>query len=400
MGYELLGKIIELSGYNRSLEERFKKVARLIAEGLGFNSCAIYRWDRSSKQFIRIALAGLRAQSVDRYAKKEGLCCWVRRHMKALKIDRQDARQTCWNDIEDKALKGFKTVIVVPIKDEKDVFGVIYLRSKERMTLRGKKKDVLQVVAKLLCFFIKCDIDYRRLKETYTKLKQMQSRLNNAERLMALGELSATLAHEIKNPLVSIGGFASRLKRRLCSGTPEHIYVEHIVKEVSKLEEIINDILHFTEDRSLKFKPEELNRLLEEALEGLLEICKRHSIKVERRLSADEIYVMADGGQLKIAFDNVIINAIQSMEGGGTLTLKTYTKGRWAYVEIADTGGGIEPHLIGNIFNPFFTTRKGGTGLGLPITHKIVTRHKGHIDVANDYGKGITFTIRLPLTES
>ncbi len=399
MGYELLGKIIELSGYNKSLEERFKKVARHVANELGFDSCTIYKLNREDNTFTRLANSGARKSIVNMYGKKEGLCSWVRKNRKTLQIYNPDTQNILWNGIEDRAMKGFKTVVVSPIKDESHIYGAIYLRAKNKTTLTERKKNILHVVAKLLCFFIKCDIDYKRLKRTYTKLKEMQTRLSNAEKLMALGELSATLAHEIKNPLVSIGGLAARLQKKLPESSPEYIYVEHIVKEVTKLEEIINDILHFTEDRTLKFTPVELNNIVEEAILGFEEICRRNSIKVEKLFSTDPIPVMADTGQLKIAFDNIIINAIQSMEGGGTLTITTYRKKKWAHVEIKDTGGGIEPHLIGNIFNPFFTTRKGGTGLGLPITHKIVTRHKGHIDVANEYGKGITFTIRLPLTD-
>ncbi len=400
MGYELLGKIIELSAYNRSLEERFRKVARLTAQELGFDSCIIYGWNREDNTFTKLATSGARKSVINMYGHKEGLCSWVKRNRKTLQIHNPDPRNILWNQIEDRGIKGFKTIVVSPIKDESHLYGVIYLKAGDRLSLAERKKNILNVVARLLCFFIKCDIDYKRLKRTYTKLKEMQARLGNAEKLMALGELSATLAHEIKNPLVSIGGLATRLQKKLSKDSPEYIYVEHIVKEVTKLEDIINDILHFTEDRTLKFTAEKLDSIVEEAIKGFEDICRRNSIKVEKLFSQEPISVIADAGQLKIALDNIIINAIQSMEGGGTLSITTYRRRRWAHVEIKDTGGGIEPHLIGNIFNPFFTTRKGGTGLGLPITHKIVTRHKGHIDVANEYGKGITFTIRLPLTDS
>ena len=121
---------------------------------------------------------------------------------------------------------------------------------------------------------------------------------------------------------------------------------------------------------------------------------------MRKSLSQEPLPIMADEEQLKIAFDNLIANAIESMDSGGTLSVSTARNGDWVTVEITDSGGGIEPELVSGIFDPFVTTKEHGTGLGLPITRKIIMRHRGSIDVANDYGRGTTFRVKLPSADS
>jgi CheY-like chemotaxis protein len=234
------------------------------------------------------------------------------------------------------------------------------------------------------------------LKTTYTRLKDTQTKLLQAEKLIVLGELSANLAHEIKNPLVSIGGFASRLKKKIEPDSPLLFYVDYILTEVARLEELMDGILGYTMDKGVIFSTEDVNSIVEEALSFFSEAFHNHKIEVIKGFTPEPLSVMSDRQQLKIAFDNLFANAIQSMEGGGILTVQTLRTEDWVVVDVTDNGGGIDPRLIGNIFNPFFTTKKYGTGLGLDITHKIISKHKGHIDVENHVGQGVTFSVKLP----
>jgi signal transduction histidine kinase len=238
------------------------------------------------------------------------------------------------------------------------------------------------------------------LKNTYTRLKDTQTKLLQAEKLIVLGELSANLAHEIKNPLVSIGGFASRLKKKIEPDSPLLFYVDYILNEVARLEELMDGILGYTMDKGVIFSTEDVNTIVEEALSFFSEAFHNHKIEIIKGFTPEPLSVMSDRQQLKIALDNLIANAIQSMEGGGTLTVQTSSTEDWVVVDVTDSGGGIDPRLIGNIFNPFFTTKKYGTGLGLDITHKIISKHKGHIDVENHVGQGVTFSVKLPNVES
>ena len=126
---------------------------------------------------------------------------------------------------------------------------------------------------------------------------------------------------------------------------------------------------------------------------------KVSGINVVKSLSVNMPRVEIDRQQLKLVFSNLLANAIQAMENGGTLTIKTRHEDNWVITEINDTGGGIDPAIIGNIFNPFYTTKERGTGLGLAITHSIITNHKGMIEVNNNLGVGVTFVVKLPVAD-
>jgi signal transduction histidine kinase len=211
---------------------------------------------------------------------------------------------------------------------------------------------------------------------------------------MALGELSATLAHEIRTPLVNIGGFTARLRKELGAKSCGK-YIDQMSKEVTRLESIINDILSVADERKLNLKPHSVSALITGPIELFKDSCANHNIKVEVKLTNSASLIMADIEQIRIAFDNLIANAIQSMDKGGRLTISNRKKGDFTVITISDSGGGIPSELMGDIFNPFFTTKERGTGLGLTITHKIVARHGGWIEAANNTTRGVSFTVGL-----
>lgn len=244
---------------------------------------------------------------------------------------------------------------------------------------------------------------YANLQEMNTQLLQTQSRLIQSEKLAALGELVVSISHEIKNPLVSIGGFARRLERNFQENSPEKKYARIILKEVGRLENILNSTLAYSREVSFPFQSCELNRLIEEALALLEEEISERNIILHRDFSSHIPPLLCDPPQLKQVFLNLLVNSIQAIGHDGELTVKTCLKEekkrRLAQVEVRDTGGGIPPEILENIFNPFFTTKQEGTGLGLAIAHKIISQHKGKIEVINQPGIGATFLVQLPLSE-
>ncbi|MBI5598704.1 MAG: hypothetical protein HY890_03080 [Deltaproteobacteria bacterium] len=398
MGYDILSRVIELTDSDFALDVKLRKVAGLLARQLPVDGCEVYLWDRKDRRFR--ATAHGRGGAVEAYGEKQGLPGRVKKTGRAIEVSKKDPESCRGGGVEDMGLRGFRGAMVYPLRDGKEWYGVLYLKTERKSLLPGRRKKMIGVISKQIASSIKSERNYVRLRNAYNKLKDLQVRLVNAEKLMALGELSASLAHEIRNPLVSIGGFAARLRKKIEPGSPHLPYVEHISKQVTRLEEIINDILNFAEHREMKLNVAEVNAVVEDALWLFEEACHNQKIKVVKALSKEPMPVVADAHQLKIAFDNLIANAIQSMEHGGKLTVRTRRENDLGVVDITDSGGGIEPGIIGNIFNPFFTTKKTGTGLGLTITHKIITRHRGVIDVANDYGRGITFTVKLPCTDA
>jgi len=244
---------------------------------------------------------------------------------------------------------------------------------------------------------------YRNLEEVHQELKETQTFLVHLEKMVALGEMSTTIAHEIKNPLTSIGGFARRLDRAISEESQEKKYTQTIIKEVSRLEKILNDLLNYTREESLVFKELDLPDILEESLSMVTEGIRSGGIQLVKEFAEEVPKVIGDSLQLKQAFFNLINNACQAMTERGVLSLRvhSFSKNGSSYikVEVEDTGKGIDPENLHNIFNPFYSTKESRLGLGLPIVHKIITSHRGQIEVDNHPGKGTNFIITLPASE-
>jgi signal transduction histidine kinase len=244
---------------------------------------------------------------------------------------------------------------------------------------------------------------YRNLEEADRELKETQALLVHQEKMVALGELSTHIAHEIKNPLVSIGGFARRLGRAIPDESQEKRYTETIIKEVARLEKILDDIRTYTHDESLAFKEWDLRDIFEESLSMVSEGVHPEGIQLVKQFAEGLPKVKGDYHQLKQAFSNLISNAYQAMNGKGTLSIRIHPISKngssFIRVEVEDTGDGIDPENLPNIFNPFYSTKEARLGLGLPIVHKIITSHHGQIEVDNHPREGVNFIITLPATE-
>ncbi len=227
-----------------------------------------------------------------------------------------------------------------------------------------------------------------------SELKNLRERLIKAERMAALGEVAAKVAHEIRNPLVSLGGFARRLQKKLGKDLKE--YADIIAKEVERLELILNEILSFVKDTRIKKEKINSHKLIEEALSFICPEIEEKKINIIKELE-EPVDLYLDPNRIKEALLNILSNAIQAINNQGSIFIKTYTKNDIYVIEIKDTGYGISTEDMPFIFDPFFTTKKGGTGLGLSITHRIIEEHGGSIDVESKIGEGSVFRISLPL---
>jgi signal transduction histidine kinase len=244
---------------------------------------------------------------------------------------------------------------------------------------------------------------YRNLEEVHQELKEAQTFLVHLEKMVALGEMSTTIAHEIKNPLTSIGGFARRLDRTLPEESQEKKYSQTIIKEVSRLEKVLKDLLSYTRDESLIFKELDLRDVLEESLSMVIEGIRSGRVQLIKEYGEEIPLIKGDSHQLKQTFFNLINNACQAMKERGTLFLRIHPFSKngspHVRVEVEDTGKGIDPENLHNIFNPFYSTRESSLGLGLPIVHKIIASHRGQIEVDNHPGIGVKFIITFPSSE-
>jgi two-component system, NtrC family, sensor kinase len=247
----------------------------------------------------------------------------------------------------------------------------------------------------------------RQVEDRTAALKSAQEVLARSERLASLGQLSASIAHEINNPLSGILTFARLMTRMLEAGSPDEATRAACLKNLSLVQReterctvIVRNLLDFARARPLDLEIIDPVRALEEALSLTQHKMQLQGITVAKKLEGTGA-VNADFGQLRQAFLNVLLNACDATPAGGTLTLESrlLPEKRALEISVADTGVGIAPEHLSRIFDPFFTTKKMGTGLGLSVVYGIVEKHGGSMRVDSRVGRGTTMTIRLPLAE-
>jgi PAS domain S-box-containing protein len=238
------------------------------------------------------------------------------------------------------------------------------------------------------------------IAKNITKTKRLEAELIQSEKLALVGKMSSNIAHEVRNPLVPIGGFARLIHKRLEEDSPLRKHTNIMIKEIDRLERLLHNLLYFTKDIEPVFQPVMINKLIETIIALYKDTCLEKNIKVNTDLSPDIPVTNIDPSCMKQALINIMVNSIHAMPNGGALTIKSSIgkKNRKSYVSISimDTGKGISKDVTKNIFDPFFTTRAHGMGLGLALTKRIVEVHGGEVTVESEEGKGSTFTINIP----
>ena len=241
-------------------------------------------------------------------------------------------------------------------------------------------------------YFFRGSID--QIDEENIKLRE---ELQKSEKLKAVATLAAGMAHEIKNPLTSIKTFNEYLPQKYDDKKFMRKFHKIVGEEVDKINYTVKQLLEFSKPSKLNLKPVDLNKLLSETLELLNNDLLKKNIKVERKLSPLPV-ISVDPSQMKQVFLNLFLNAFDSMETDGVLTITTENKQNQILIKIKDTGCGIEKEDLKHIFDPFFSKKDGGTGLGLSVVHGIIEKHGGNIKVSSTVGKGTTFEIILPIS--
>lgn len=240
----------------------------------------------------------------------------------------------------------------------------------------------------------------RLLTEMYQREKDradvLQDEVRVKERLAALGEMSAGIAHEIRNPLGAIEGFTELLERRVTDPAAKE-WVREILLEVKNLNRIVTQFLTFVREPHLKLEPTDMITLTRAAIDAVLTTENHPKIRLATHFPDKLPPIPIDADLLKQSLVNLIQNGVEAMPDGGDLGIHFETKDPWLLVAISDSGHGIEKNHRDRLFDPFFTTKKEGTGLGLAITHRIIQAHGGKIDVDSLSGKGSCFTVWLPM---
>jgi len=296
---------------------------------------------------------------------------------------------------------GISSFVAVPLVTRNNLIGVIIVDNPfKHQPITDQQLKVLQLFANQAGMAIENTRLYRNLEETHNELQDTRQRLVHGAHLAAIGEMAASISHELKTPLITIGGFAARLGRMLPEDTPQRHYLDTIISESHRLERLLGDILAFSRKPTICFQECKLQRVVKECLDDYAVLLGERKIALEASVPSGSWTVLGDGNQLKQVFINLLVNAQEAMPQGGRLRVALKAGGDGArpcaVVSIADSGGGIPEELLSKIFTPFFTTKRHGTGLGLAIVNRIVQNHGGSLKICNVNG-GAEFQVILPL---
>lgn len=245
---------------------------------------------------------------------------------------------------------------------------------------------------------------YARLQEQFkavnTEMQRLKTQALLADRMKELGEMAASVAHEIRNPLGGIQGYASLLFRDLAGLPEKQKMVEPILEGAKALSRLVDRVLNYSKPLETRLVSTDLGAFVQEVIHLIqVDPCLPPNIEIEKDLLEKPLFVLLDAELMRSALLNLLYNAIQAMPSGGTLSLSISKIKDRAHIAISDTGVGILPEHLDKIFSPFFTTKEKGTGLGLSETYKIVQSHFGTLEVRSKPSKGSTFTLHLPTTE-
>ena len=219
------------------------------------------------------------------------------------------------------------------------------------------------------------------------------------ERLDARGQMAEGVAHEVRNPMVAIGGFARRIRDKLPPGDPLREYAERILKEVRRLETMVEEIVRFKTLMISPYEPVDLRALADRVIEEKRREIEEAGLHLERRYG-DVPEVQGDPRNLRLALANLLDNSVEATPSGGMITVAIEPAGDHVRVEVRDTGRGIPRDELANVFDPFYTTKMAGAGMGLTTVHRIVTRHGGEIDIDSQPGQGTSVVLTLPVRQS
>jgi len=229
------------------------------------------------------------------------------------------------------------------------------------------------------------------------KKEETEQKLQEAERFALMGKMAASIAHEIKNPLGSIKGAAQILNDQTITESEKMEFASIIEKEADRLDSVVKDFLSYSRPSPIHITEVDICQILNKAQKQLRLQADRQGIKLD--LDARPMpTVKADGDKLHQVFLNVILNAIQAMTDGGKIIMRCHESDDNLIIEISDNGPGIRRPDLERIFDPFFSTKSQGTGLGLATARAIIAEHKGTINVESEIGKGAKFTIVLPVS--
>lgn len=394
--------------FNRSLtliadpETLVGSIASRISELFGTDRIIVLRAFSEAGLFTLIFSKGFSTEDLKnvRFSQQDHLAKWLLTNETILVIKNEENVLRYLSSNERGILKQLDVRVCVPLLVLNGLTGLILLSSTdESWSISQEDLSLLQMLMSQATIAFENAYLYQQQRD---RLR----RLYRAERLAAAGQLAASVAHEIRNPLTSIRSTVQYLLGEFDEESPKRELVEAVISEVDRIDRTVDGLLSLT--RTNKFTPERIlfSPLIEQSLLMVRAQAHKQNVDLAYPSFPPGLYVLGDVSQLKQLLLNLMLNSLQAMPDGGRLEIKLEVKGgtlglssvrSWADVEIRDTGCGIPSANLDKIFDPFFTTKQGGTGLGLSTSYAIAKQHSCEIEIDSHEGEGTRVTIRFPL---
>ena len=289
--------------------------------------------------------------------------------------------------------EGIRMMLEVPLAIEDNLVGLIRVYLEEQREFTNDELDFIQTVAE------QCACIIERVQLIENQQTQFDHLATHMDKMSSLGRMAAGIAHEINNPLTGILLFSSNMSKKVEAGGPLEESLQIIIKETQRCKTIIQGLLDFARDREPQKNPADINAIIESAVGIVANEFRLRHVSIENQLAADMVNTLLDKNQIEQVLINLLLNALQAVEENGWVTVRsTVDSGKKCIsVEIADNGCGIASVDFKNIFEPFFSTKANGTGLGLSVSYGIIKNHQGDIRVFSEPGQGARFKIKFPI---
>jgi two-component system sensor histidine kinase HydH len=401
-----LRKLVQLSSLiNSSLNtaEALNNALMSVEQRLNAEVSSIYGVDKIKGELFFLLVRGAGAEKLKSLRLKigEGIAGWVAQTEKPLICADvcRDARFAGQFD----TFSGFQTrsILCVPLKSQDRLMGVLeVLNKKDGQGFDDDDLEILIMLGNMIGPALENAELYSRLKEklslTKEELKVVEKKLLQTERLAALGKLSQGVAHEVRNPVMIIGGFARRLQKRLPTEDRAQEMIAPILHQARRLERMVAEIEAFTGLLEPDLKPRDLAKVVDQVLAASAAALQQLNITVQCRVHPDLPQIPLDENLMGQALSHLIDNAAEAMPQGGQLTLTVTPEPQGVRLTLRDTGTGIGPEDMPYLFDPFFSSKPDGTGMGLTKVHQVISDHRGEIQINSELGQGTEVNIWLP----
>ena len=386
------------------IEDVLNYAMKWAEEFMDAEASTVYELDEEKKElFIRIA-RGKKKESVERikFELGQGISGHVVQTGKPMVI--QDVRKEKRFSPKFDRITGFRTrsMICVPLILRGKTIGALQVLNKKSGDLFTQiDVELLTSMSQQIAVAMENAKLYRRLEKRFElnarELKTAQDKLILSERLVAMSHLVQGVAHEIRNPVTTIGGFARRIKKILKRDPEVDKYLNVILEESERLESLVRQVHEYTSVLAATLAMDDIRATLHEVVNKFEPIAQQQGVSLVTKIDESLPLTRMASAQITTALSNIVENALEAMPNGGELVLEAKQRNSQLFIKILDTGHGIRQEYLNSVYDPFFSSKTHGAGLGLAMVYQIVKNHDGEITIQSQEGKGTSVTIQLPV---